>query len=108
MPRADITIPETAVALRLIADVGDPLDPDAGDPLDPGIEGILSRHITVAADMIEIYAESAPMTTKNEAVTRIVGYLYESSPLESGDAFVTSGARKLLSNYHQPQTATVG
>lgn len=100
MPRANITIPETAVALRLTAAVG--------DALDPGIEDILSRHITVAADMIEIYAESAPMPTKNEAVTRIVGWLYDSSPLESGDAFVTSGARKLLSMYHQPQTATVG
>ena len=72
-----------------------------------GIMGILSRQMEVAGDLIEIYAESAGLATKNESLVRIVGYLFESSPLEFGDAFVHSGARSLLSIYHEPQTATV-
>lgn len=99
MARADITIPDTAIALRLVT--------AAGDALDPGIEGILSRQMEVAIDLIELYGEPAPVSTKNECVIRVVAYLYESSALEPGDAFAHSGARRLLGPYHEPQTATV-
>ena len=99
MPRADITVPETAVALRLITSID--------DDLDPGLLGILTRQMAVADDLIEVYAESAGVATKNEALTLIVGWLFESSPLDSGSPFVHSGARDILAHHHEQQTATV-
>ena len=99
MPRADITIPETAVAIRLESSIN--------ETLDPALMGILARQMVVAIDLIELYAEPAPIPVKNECVIRIVGYLFESSPLDPGDAFAHSGARSLLAPYHEPQSTTV-
>ena len=95
-----LTIPELTASLRLSAD-------DTAMPNAP-LSGMLTRHLEVATAEVEGYAPAAPVATQNEAVVRMVGWLWEASPTMQGNPFIHSGARALLSRWHSLVVAPIG
>lgn len=80
----------------------------SGSP-DPPYLAILTRQLAVAEHRIELAAPDAPDDVKNEAAVRFVGYLLE-APLASRNpvnAFINSGAKALLSPWHDLASALV-
>ena len=89
-----VTVSEIAAALRITADATQP-------PSEP-VNGILTRHWSVANSEIEGYAPDAPQEVKNEAAIRFIGYLFEQSPTGnvSQSPMRHSGALALLASSH--------
>ena len=95
-----ITVAQLSEALRLTV---------SGSPDVPYL-GIVTRQRSVAESIIEDYANvDCPDDVKNEAAIRIVGYLLDAPTGRSPqDAFTHSGAKSLLSRWHDISTAKVG
>ena len=70
---------------------------------DTETDEVLTRLLAVAQATVERHAPDAPTAVKDEAETRIAGYLYDMPESPSGDrfaaAFINSGAKGLLSPY---------
>ena len=96
-----LTVAQLAAALRITTNAG-------VTPPEP-ILGILTRQLAVAESRIDLYAPEAPDDTKDEAAIRMIGYLYDAPPVSRnpGMAFVLSGARELLSSWHDLAAALV-
>ena len=101
-----ITVSEVAVAVRVST------DPLSG-PHEPYLSEIV-LNLAVAESLIEVYANDAPDAIKNKAAVRLVGYLLDAPPVNPSrnvstpeGAFRNSGAKTLLSFWHEPVTATV-
>ena len=91
-----ITIPEMGQALRLSTD---------SEALDSTIVEILARMMVTGLDAIEVFAPTAPATTKAESLIRFCKHLFDNP--EDSNPFVQSGARALLSSWHIPEGVTV-
>ena len=97
----NITVPEIAAAIRL-----------QDSPTDTVVEphlSILARQRSVAEARIELYAADAPDDVKDEAAVRMVGYLYDAPPVSRNpsSAFILSGAKDILSGWHDEIRAEV-
>ena len=69
----------------------------------------LTRQLAVATEIVEGYAPDAPDDVLDEAVVLIVGYGIEAPHFtrQPQNAFVNSGARSLLSPWHELAYASV-
>lgn len=98
----EITVKELAIALRLLA--------DPNDPIDPAISGVLTRQLAVAKAIVDHHAPAAPQEVKNEAIVRTVGYLYDSPTAGRGanyaSVFRNSGAASLLTKWVERRIPT--
>ena len=94
-----ITVAQLSEALRLTV---------SGSPDGPYL-GIVTRQRSVAEASSEDYANiDCPDDVKTEAAIRIVGYLLDAPTGRSPqDAFTHSGAKSLLSRWHDISTAKV-
>ncbi len=83
---------QLAVALRLIADPGDPV---------PAAQGqILTRLAAVSELLTDQYAPNAPAAIREEAQIRVSAYLYDRpADLPSAGALLHSGAQSILAGY---------
>ena len=102
-PTTIITIPAMAQALRITTDM---------EVVPSVIAEILARMMVAGLDQMQVYAPTAPATTKAEALTRFVGFFYDtqSTALNNApqvNAFRMSGAMAMLSPYHVSLGATV-
>ena len=98
-----ITIPEMAHSLRLTADM---------EVVPSIIADILAGLMVVGLDQIQLFSPTAPTSTKAEALTRFVGFLYDerNTALNNApqvDAFSMSGAKALLAPWHVSRGAVV-
>ena len=100
-----ITLSQLSEAVRLTV---------SGIPGPPFLN-ILTRQLAVAESQIEAYATAAPDNTKNEAAIRMVGYLLDAPNVNPSrnvstpeGAFRNSGAKALLSPWHDMVTGMVG
>ena len=95
-----ITVAQLSEAVRLTV---------SGSPDVPYL-AIVTRQRSVAESIIEDYAnDDCPDDVKNEAAIRIVGYLLDAPTGRTPqDAFTHSGAKSLLSRWHDISTAKVG
>ena len=80
----------------------------AGSPGPPHL-AIVTRQLAVAEARIEMYAADAPDDVKNEAAIRFVGYLLDAPPAPRTpvNAFTHSGAKEMLSPWHEFAVAKV-
>ena len=93
---------EVALALRLI---GDP-----NEAIDPALQPIIERQRLASKSLVERYAPDAPERVREEACLRVVGFLFDRSP-EHGNravsALFNSGAQALLMPWRQPGSLQV-
>ena len=80
-----VTVSQLANALRLTVAA-----------VDTETTELLERFLSVAQDQVEDYAPDAPDTTKDEAIIRISGFLYDVPPGGRTDPLRRSGAATLL------------
>ena len=59
----------------------------------------VERLQTVAEEIINNYADAIPLAIEDEAVIRIVGYLYDAPTTAYANALTNSGAASLLLPY---------
>ena len=96
-----VTVPNLAIALRLHA---------TGETLDADVSAILTRILAAAVAEVDAYASDAPQTVKDEAAIRFSGWLYDRAPVGgrmAENGFALSGARALLSTWHNPTWAAI-
>lgn len=94
-----ITVAQLAVALRLAT---------AEDAtLAAGVSANLTRHLATATSLVLKVAPLAPNAVQNEAVTRIVAFLYDAPPaaLRSTNVLRQSGAQGLLADWRSHRLA---
>ena len=99
MAAPDITVGAIAVAIG-VATAED-------DTLDAGVDAVVTRLLAVAASMVTADAPAAPVDVANEAVVRLVGWLYDSDPASNrreADPMVGSGAAGLLARWRPQRT----
>ena len=95
-----LTVSQLSQAVRLTV---------TGSPAPPYL-AIVTRQLAVAEDIIEAYAnDDCPDDVKNEAAIRFVGYLLEAPAMSRNpqNAFTNSGAKSLLSGWHDIVTECV-
>ncbi len=89
-----ITLPQLAGALRLGDGVAAPSEP---------VLSILTRLLGVAKAYTGLIAGDAPVAVQDEAIVRLVGYLYDAPTASGGDryaaAWTNSGAGGLVSKW---------
>ena len=95
-----LTPEAAAVHARITAQTGE------YGQLDMQVQMMLANMLDAATELVEGYAESAPVAIQDESAARIVSFLWDSSPVNRNpvDAFAFSGARALLSSWHIPVT----
>ena len=89
-----VTLGELAQAVRITA---------SGEPVTSDYQTILQRQLAAATATVEAYAPNAPDDVANEAVVLLVGHLLD-SPIAHrapSNSFINSGARSLLSRWHE-------
>ena len=98
-----ITIPEMAHSLRLTADM---------EVVPSIIADILAGLMVVGLDQIQLFSPTAPTSTKAEALTLFVGFIFDSTPTALNNApaqnpFRMSGAMAMLAPWHTSRGAVV-
>ena len=90
-----VTVSQAAVALRLLGSTTDTIDAAQAD--------IVARQINVAQGLVTAHAPTAPVNIQDEAVIRLVGFLYDQDPSlpRSTNPMVASGAGALLAPWHR-------
>ena len=93
--QSTLTIDELGAALRLTT----------GEPVEEPTRAILERQLLVAEGQVDRYAPSADPFTREEAIIRMVGYLFDGMMTALNNApaqhsFAMSGAKAILSGYH--------
>ena len=87
-----ISIAALAAAMRL---------GDGSAALTEPINGIVTRLGGVGEALVTLYADSAPLAVRQEAIIRLAAYLYDSPDIRSGDRYAAawrnSGAASLVS-----------
>ena len=80
-----------------------------GATIDDGERLILENLLHTSTDAVNAYVDDAPDPTSNEAVIRMAGHLFDQPAHNRNpqNAFVTSGARSLLSPWHVPKSSRV-
>ena len=98
-----VTVAQLATAIRLAVSAADLSDEETE---------ILTRQHAVALNQVTRYAPDAPEVVRDEAVVRIVGYLFYSSPAGGrqlyANALASSGAAGLLDQYRSAEFITLG
>ena len=98
-----VTVAQLATAIRLATSSSELSDEETE---------ILTRQQTVALMQVQRYAPAAPEVIQDEAVIRVVGYLFYSSPAAGrqlyANALASSGAAALLDQYRSAEFITLG
>ena len=94
-----ISVARIAVELGIIAD-------DTGT-VSAGVNDVLTTYLSAANLHVEACAPNAPEAVKDMAVVRYVAYQYQERgrDRQSRNAFVSSGAEAVLSEYRSPRLA---
>ncbi|MCY4020167.1 MAG: hypothetical protein OXG39_12240 [Chloroflexi bacterium] len=94
MAQPTITVAQLAVAVGVAA--------SETETLDAAVSGVLTRLEAVASAIVQDVAPSAPEAVLNEAVVRLVGWLYDADPAErrpAADVLTASGASAILARW---------
>ena len=89
-----LTTAQLAVALRIIG--------AATETVPAGPAAVITRQASVARALVTAHAPGAPEDVADEAVIRLVGFLYDQSPgmPRANNAMVASGAGAILAPWH--------
>lgn len=89
-----LTTAQLAVALRIIG--------AETETVPAGAAAVITRQASVARALVTAHAPGAPADVADEAVIRLVGFLYDQSPgmPRANNAMVASGAGAILAPWH--------